>query len=238
LLGGTLTLDSTPHWGTRISAEVPYAASAPTKAGSRWRVLIVHERAVVRAGLVRLLGQVEPDLQVVGEAADAMEAVEAFQLVHPHVVLGNLDLPRIDGAQLTSYLRAVDRDAAVVLLIDTFADERVRAAAQIGAVGFVENDAEPGTLARALVAAARGDSLIPAEFLSTLSTPPGSRLADSLTAREREVRALVERGLPDKRIATELHISVKTVEKHVGAILRKTGAANRTTLAGLAARVS
>jgi DNA-binding NarL/FixJ family response regulator len=166
-----------------------------------------------------------------------MEAVDAFQLVRPHVVLGNLALPRIDGAQLTSYLRAVDHDAAVVLLIDSFADDRVRAAAQIGAVGFVENDAEAGTLARAVVAAARGDSLIPAGVLSSLSSAPTSgTMTDALTAREREVRALVEQGFPDKRIATELSISVKTVEKHVGSILRKTGARNRTMLAGLAAR--
>lgn len=237
LLGGALTLDSTPRWGTRIAAEVPYLAKAVNQTPqSRWRVLIVHERAVVRAGLVRMLSQVEPDVQVVGEAANAMEAVEAFRLVRPHVVLGNLALPRIDGGQLTSYLRAVDKDAAVVLLIDSFTDERVRTAAQIGAVGFVENDAEPDALARALVAAARGDSLLPAEFLSALTSAHGPIVPDHLTVREREVRALVEQGLPDKRIATELHISVKTVEKHVGSVLRKTGAQNRTVLAGLAAR--
>jgi signal transduction histidine kinase/DNA-binding NarL/FixJ family response regulator len=239
LLGGTLTLDSTPEWGTRVSAEVPFAASAAsTIPGSRWRVLIVHERAVVRAGLVRMLAQVEPDIQVVGEATNAMEALEVYQLVHPHVVLANLDLPRIDGSQLTSYLRAIDRNAAVVLLIDSFADERVRAAAQIGAVGFSDNDTEPAALARALVAAARGDVLIPAELLRSFTSSSGTLSPDALTAREKEVRALVERGLPDKRIATELHISVKTVEKHVGAILRKTGAHNRTMLAGLAAHSS
>ncbi|WP_183086391.1 GAF domain-containing protein [Mycetocola zhadangensis] len=234
LLGGTLSLESTPGWGTRISAAVPYATSAePAIARSRWRVLIVHERAVVRAGLVRMLGQVEPDIQVVGEVSNAIEAVEAFRLVAPHVVLGNLALPRIDGPQLTSYLRAIDPNAAVVLLIDSFADERVRAASQIGAVGFVPNDVEPDPLARALVAAARGDALIPAETLRSF-TSPDRATTDSLTPREREVRAFVERGLPDKRIATELRISVKTVEKHVGSILRKTGARNRTMLAGLA----
>lgn len=235
LLGGTLDIESTPRWGTRVRAEVPYVAGLPA-ATSRARVLVVHERAVVRAGLVRVLGQVEPDIQVVGEATHAMEAVEAFQLLRPHVVLANLDLPRIDGAQLTSYLRSIDRDAAVVLLIDSFADDRVRGAAQIGAIGFVGNDAEPAALARSLIAAARGDSLIPAGFLGGFASSSVPASSDHLTARERQVRALVERGIPDKRIASELRISVKTVEKHVGSILRKTGATNRTMLAGRAAR--
>ncbi|MET1052755.1 MAG: GAF domain-containing protein [Mycetocola sp.] len=233
LIGGTVQIDSTPQWGTRVRAEVPYTVSADTDpARARWRVLVVHDRAVVRAGLVRMLTQTEPDIQVVGEIGDAMQAVEAFSLVRPHVVVADLDLSRIDGVQLTAYLRAADPTAAVVLLIDSVADDRVRAAAQIGAVGFVDHDADPGVLARAIVAAARGDSLVPAEFLSRLTASD----PDALTPREREVRVLVEHGLPDKQIAAELNISVKTVEKHVGSILRKTGAINRTMLAGQSAR--
>ena len=236
LLGGTLQIDSTPQWGTRVRAEIPYTASTLEDARSRWRVLVVHDRAVVRAGLVRMLSQIEPDIQVVGEVGDAMQAVEAFTLMRPHVVIADLDLARIDGVQLTAYLRAVDPTAAVVLLIDSVADDRVRAAAQIGAVGFVGHDADPAVLARSIVAAARGDALVTTEFLSRFTASFTSPIADSLTAREREVRALVERGLPDKHIAAELSISVKTVEKHVGSILRKTGAANRTMLAGQSVR--
>ena len=203
---------------------------------ARWRVLVVHGRPVMRAGLVRMLSQVEPDIQVIGEIGDARQAVEAFELLRPHVVLADLDLPHVDGVQLTAYLRAADPAAAVVLLIGSVADDRVRAAAQIGAVGFVERDADPAALARSIVAAARGDSLVTAEFLSRFSAAlVASPDGDHLTAREREVRGLVERGLPDKQIASELRISVKTVEKHVGAILRKTGATNRTMLAGQSA---
>ena len=235
-LGGTLHIDSTPQWGTRVTAEVPYLASAlAAELRSRWRVLVVHDRAVVRAGLVRMLSQIEPDIQVVGEVADAMQAVEAFELLRPHVVLADLGLRHIDGVQLTSYLRAVDPAAAVVLLIESVTDDRVRAAAQVGAAGFIEHDAEPAALARSIVAAARGDLLVTAEFLSRFTASLASTPDDRLTAREREVRTLVERGLPDKQIAAELRISVKTVEKHVGAILRKTGAANRTVLAGQSA---
>jgi DNA-binding NarL/FixJ family response regulator/two-component sensor histidine kinase len=235
-LGGTLQVESTPQWGTRIRAEVPYSPTAQVgSARSRWRVLVVHESPVVRAGLVRLLSNVEPEIQVVGEVGDAGQAVEAYELLRPHVVLAHLDLPHIDGVQLTSYLRAVDPDASVVLLIHGLDDERVRGAARIGAVGFVEHEAEPGDLARAVVAAARGDSLMTADFLSRFAATLTDEAGDHLTAREKQVRALVERGYPDKRIAADLEISVKTVEKHVSAILRKTGAANRTMLAGRSA---
>jgi signal transduction histidine kinase/DNA-binding NarL/FixJ family response regulator len=236
-LGGTLHIDSTAQWGTRVRAEVPYLTAAMSDASrSRWRVLVVHRRPVVRAGLVRMLGLVEPDIQVVGEVDNAKQAIEAFELLRPHVVLADLDLQHIDGVQLTAYLRASDPAAAVVLLIGSVADDRVRAAAQIGAVGFVEHDADPASLARSIVAAARGDSLVTAEFLSRFTASLSAATDDDhLTARERQVRALVEQGLPDKQIAAELDISVKTVEKHVGAILRKTGAANRTMLAGQSA---
>lgn len=204
----------------------------------RWRVLVVHESPLVRAGLVRLLGALEPGIQVVGEAGDAGQALESYELLRPHVVLAHLDLPHIDGLQLTSYLRAADSEAAVVLLIHGLDDERVRGAARIGAVAFVEYEADPGELARAVLAAARGESLMSAEVLSRLAASLDGQddgLGDRLTPREQEVRALVEQGLPDKRIAADLQISVRTVEKHVGAILRKTGAANRTMLASRSA---
>src|SRR5690606_9157865 len=104
-----LDVDSTPHWGTRVRAEIPYVSSEPVDTSQfRWRLLLVHENPVVRAGLVRLLGQVEPDIHIVGEISDAMQAVEAYSLLRPNVVLANLDLSRIDGVQLTAYLRAAD----------------------------------------------------------------------------------------------------------------------------------
>ncbi|SDS24576.1 hybrid sensor histidine kinase/response regulator transcription factor [Microterricola viridarii] len=234
-LGGTVQIESTPHWGTRVRAELPSSAASAVDARSRWRVLVVHQNAIVRAGLVRVLGQVEPGIEVVGEIADASAAIEAYELLRPHVVLANLDLPHIDGAQLTSYLRAIDPQSSVVLIVHDLADERMRGAARIGATGFVAQDADPVYVTRAVVAAARGESLLSSAFLSRLAAtldPPGTA---PLTAREREVRALVERGVPDKQIAARLRISVKTVEKHVGAILRKTGAPNRTALAAQSA---
>lgn len=221
--------------GQAALLSVPTTPVVPTRL--RWRVLVVHESPLVRGGLVRLLSSLEPGIQVVAEAGDAAHALEAYEQHRPHVVVAHLDLPHIDGLQLTSYLRAADQQAAVVLLIHDLDDERVRGAARIGAVAFVEYEADPAELARAVLAAARGESLMSAEVLSRLAAVDGTdgERGDHLTPREKQVRALVERGLPDKRIASDLQISVRTVEKHVGSILRKTGAANRTMLASRSA---
>ncbi|KQR52584.1 hypothetical protein ASF88_13800 [Leifsonia sp. Leaf336] len=232
-LGGSVHVESTPQWGTRVRAELPVAALSPEPDRSRWRLLIVHPIPLIRSGLVRSLALAEPDIQVVAEVGDAEAAMEAFDLLRPDVVLSALDLPHVDGTQLTSHLRAVDDEVRVVLLIGSIADDRLIGAAGVGAAGFVELSAEPASIARAVVAAARGDLLLSPEILSrfSISLTGGP---EPLTAREREVRTLVEQGITDKAIAAELHLSVKTVEKHVGALLRKTGAANRTALAGLA----
>lgn len=142
-------------------------------------------------------------------------------------------MARIDGVQLTAYLRAADPHAAVVLVVDSVADDRVRDAAQGGAVGFVGHDVDAAGLARAVVAAARGDSLVGADlFAGPAAAGPGGAgpAGQRLTPREREVRDLIEQGLAYKQVASRLGISIKTVEKHVGAILRKTGARNRSAL--------
>ncbi|QAY69589.1 response regulator [Xylanimonas protaetiae] len=227
-LGGTALVDSTPGWGTRVRAEVPYAPDGVGRPGrERWRVLVVHPSPLVRAGLVRMLEVAEPDVQVVGEIADPAQAVDAYGLLHPHVVLTPLHMPHVDGVQLTSYLRAADPHAAVVLVVDSVADDRVREAASGGAVGFVTPDVDAGGLARAVVAAARGDQLVAADLFG--AAPPVQRL----TPRERQVRDLLEEGLAYKQVASRLGISIKTVEKHVSAVLHKTGAPSRAALNAL-----
>ncbi len=237
-LGADLQIESTPGWGTRVRAHIPYerVAADPTHTKDAWRVLVVHPRPIVRAGLVRLLARAEPEIQVVGEISEARSVVDAVRVLEPDVVLLDLQMPDLDGARLTSYIRAANPDTSILLLADDHADELLRDAVSAGARGCVGSDVDGPALARAVLAAARGDVSLTEQVLRRFvrgKLPPQS---EQLTEREHEVRRLAERGLPDKQIATQLGISVKTVEKHVGAVLRKTGSANRTALAHRAAQ--
>ncbi|AMM20809.1 hypothetical protein AX769_12490 [Frondihabitans sp. PAMC 28766] len=233
-IGGTVQIDSTPEWGTRIRVDLPRlpARAADDATTPRLRVVVLHEHALVRAGVVRLLGRAEPGLRVVAEFSDAAIALEGIAVVRPDVVVADLDLPGVSAPELMHRLAALDPEARVVFLVSSRDDARISEAALAGARGFVERGADAVSLGRAVMAAADGDAVLSGDLISRLGAPAEDR--DALTARERQVRDLVARGLPDKLIAIELGISPKTVEKHVGTILRKTGAHNRTELAALA----
>jgi DNA-binding NarL/FixJ family response regulator/signal transduction histidine kinase len=228
-IGAALTIESTPGWGTKVGLTVPDTPAARDEAGARhWRVLIAAGHPVVRAGIARLLNLSEPTIRVVGEVADAAQLRDQLARLTPDVVVIDLmSLAGMAGADFTGE----GRRASLVVVADSPTADEVRAAARAGAVGYVSTSSDPDLIARVVVAAARGESLIDSAHLRQLTGPAAT--ADALTSREREVRALVKRGLPDKQIATALGISVKTVEKHVGSLLRKTGAQNRTMLAGL-----
>jgi DNA-binding NarL/FixJ family response regulator/signal transduction histidine kinase len=232
-LGADLQMESTPGWGTRIRARIPYTKSgtgSPAGAMTPWRVVVVDRRPVVRAGLVRLLAQAEPEIQVVGEVSEAREAVDAVRVLEPDVVLLDLRMPGLDGARLTSYIRSASPGTSVLVMTDDLGDDLLKEAVHAGARGCVGSDLDGPGLVRAVLAATRGDVLLTESVLRRFADR-GRPAPDPLTEREREVRSWVERGLPDKKIASALGISVKTVEKHVGAVLRKTGAPNRTALA-------
>lgn len=237
-LGADLQIDSTPGWGTRVRLRIPYVPSGCAgRAGTAtpWRVLVVDPRPVIRAGLVGLLTRAEPEIQIVGEIGHARDVVAAVRALQPHVVLLDLRMPGVDGARLTSAVRSASPVTAVLVMTDDLDDELLREAVQAGARGCVGSDLDGSGLVAAVLAATRGDEMLTERVLRRFADR-GHPRPDALTDREREVRSLVERGLPDKRIATVLRISVKTVEKHVGAVLRKTGAPNRTALAHRAAR--
>jgi signal transduction histidine kinase/DNA-binding NarL/FixJ family response regulator len=215
LIGGTLDVDSVPGWGTRVRVRAPaHAVGGP----ERVRVLVAARNAITRAGVVRLLGGGDPGLQVAGEVDSVGAVLDAYRLLTPDVVLLHVDLVEPAGV---AALRAVD--PAVVVLVLCSEREQERAAS-----GWLVDDSSADELGRAVLAAAQGRAVLPAAGLNSVADPVG------LTDREREVYALVRRGLRDKQIAERLVISVKTVEKHVGAALRKTGARNRTELASLA----
>jgi signal transduction histidine kinase/DNA-binding NarL/FixJ family response regulator len=243
-LGATVEVDSLAGWGTRIRASFPYLRDEE-RAGSRLRVLIAAGRPVLRAGLARLLSWTEPGIEVIGEVATAKEVLDACQALRPDVVLVDLSLPGDDssgqqagaGVSAIGALLGLDPRLAVVGVCEAGDDERVADAMRAGARGCVEGSCDGLELARTVVAAGRGQAILSGPVLQRLRR--GLRTDDlepALTEREREVRALMEQGMPDKLIAERLVLSVKTVEKHAGAVLRKTGARNRTELAALAGR--
>jgi signal transduction histidine kinase/DNA-binding NarL/FixJ family response regulator len=225
LIGGTLEVDSLAGWGTRVRVSAPLDG-APV-ATSRIRVLVAAPHPITRAGVVRLLAAGEPAVQVAGEVDSVAAALDAYRLLEPDVVVAHVDLADPDGLAGVRAFRGLDPAAVVLVLCAGQDQERAVAAVRAGASGWLVDDATGTELTRALLAAAEGRSMVPAAALS------GAADAVPLTDREREVFLLVRRGLRDKQIAERLVISVKTVEKHVGAALRKTGARNRTELAAL-----
>jgi signal transduction histidine kinase/DNA-binding NarL/FixJ family response regulator len=238
LLGGTFEVDSTPGWGTRVRAWIPTASDPdadPASAGRPVRILVADDHAVTRAGIVRLLSAAAPTLHVVGEAASGTQAVTAWRELRPDVVLMDLQMPDGDGIEAITRIREQDPKAKIIALTAFAGDEQVAGAFRAGARGYVGKDASEVELAGAVLAVWRGETV--------MSGPAADRLYALLNAgtdpfaftdREREVLALLERGAPDREIADTLGISVKTVEKHVGSILRKSGAHNRTQAAAIA----
>ena len=242
LLGGTLQIESTPGWGTSIRAEIPRTAhGAVTRTGTdRLRVLVVDPQPVTRMGLATLLRRTEPALQVVGEVATGEQAVDACGALGSDVVLVDLHLGDADCIDVIRRLRALVPPPQVVAMSGEADDDLVSEAFEAGAAGYLDKkldaDGDAERLCRTVLAAARGNALFSGSTTDWLRAGPGSGGVPVLTEREKQVKRLVERGLPDKHIAAELRISVKTVEKHVGAVLRKTGARNRTELAARVGR--
>jgi DNA-binding NarL/FixJ family response regulator len=204
------------------------------------RVLIADDHAVVRQGLRTFL-ELQDDIEVVSDVADGEAAVAAAELEAPDVVLMDLVMPGVDGVEAIRRIRE-RRPAARILVLSSFLDdERLFPAVRAGAAGYLLKDVEPNELVRAIRTVHGGEGLLhPAvaarlleEFADGTASPPN---ADSLTGREREVLALIARGLPNKLIARELAISEKTVKTHVSSILGKLGLTDRTQAALYAVR--
>ncbi|MEV0716289.1 GAF domain-containing protein [Asanoa sp. NPDC050611] len=221
-VGGSATVESVPGWGTSVRAGFPYQRTTGTDP-ERIDVLVVAAQPLTRAGLARLLAWSGETLSVVGEAGGA----DALTSIHPQVVVVGPDLP--GQAEVIARITAADGGPAVVAMCAAGDHHAVAEALLAGTHACVETTADGPTLARAVVAASRGESLVPdtgvwAGRLTSEANPA------KLTPREMEVYALLCEGLSDKMIAARLTIAVKTVEKHVGAVLRKTGSRARGEL--------
>ena len=201
------------------------------------RVVIADDQELIRAGLRTVL-DARPDLTVVGEAADGVEAVTVATRTRPDVVLMDVRMPRRDGIAATRDLVAAGNPARVVMLTTFDLDEHVYAALRAGASAFLLKDTRPADLAEAVRVVARGEALLAPtvtrrlldRYADRLPAPAPTSTADALavlTAREREVLTLTARALSNAEIAARLHLSTATVKTHVSAILTKLGLRDR-----------
>jgi DNA-binding NarL/FixJ family response regulator len=195
------------------------------------RVLIADDHPLARAGLQQLLGALD-DIAVVGAACGGAEAVRLAAERQPDVVLMDLEMPGKDGIETTRELRMRRPDAAVVVLTSFSDRERILAALDAGAIGYLLKDADPDELARAIRAAARGEApLHPLAARELLDQRGQDRAGPQLTEREHEILALVAQGLPNKLIARRLTISERTVKGHLTHIFERIGVTDRTQAA-------
>jgi DNA-binding NarL/FixJ family response regulator len=198
------------------------------------RVLIADDDELIRVGL-RAIIDAEADLEVVGEAADGAEVQPLVLRRRPDVVLMDVRMPAVDGIQATRHLLATVRDPPRVLVVTTFEnDDYVYDALRAGASGFLLKRARPAEVVEAIRVVARGESLLfPAALRRLVSGRgaggAGDRLRGAgLTDREAEVLRLMAAGLSNGEIAAELVVGVETVKTHVGNVLTKLGARDRT----------
>jgi DNA-binding NarL/FixJ family response regulator len=200
------------------------------------RVLLVDDHPVVRRGLTDLLSAVE-DITVVAAVEDGSLAVAAVLEHRPDVVLMDLSMPRMHGTQATREVLAVSPETRVVVLTSFAEADQVTAALASGAVGYLLKDTEPDVLVRGIREAAEGGAPLSARAATALL--PQRRQegpAAGLSAREREVLALVAEGLPNKTIARRLGISEKTVKTHLTKVFTVLGVGDRTSAALYAQR--
>lgn len=202
-------------------------------------VLLADDQVLIRTGFKMILDTYQPEIEVIGEAANGREAVEAARRLRPDVCLFDIRMPEMDGIEATRQLAGPDvADPMAIVVITTFdLDEYVYGALQAGARGFLLKDAGPALLVEAIRAAAQGDALIApsitARLLESFATPgtvAARQPIEPLTDREEEVLLTVARGRTNAEIAEELYISLSTVKTHLAAMMSKLGARNRVEM--------
>ena len=203
-------------------------------------ILITDDHAIVRKGL-RTLVESEPGMEVVGEAADGVEAVFKARSLNPDVILMDMMMPRMDGLEAINEIIRENPEARILVITSFAEDDKIFPAIKAGALGYLLKDSTPEQLIQAIYAVYNGESsLHPSIALKVIrelnrpsELPPTE---EPLTTREVEVLKLVARGLTNQEIAEILVISERTVGNHIGNILNKLHLANRTQAALYALR--
>ncbi|HEX7305870.1 response regulator transcription factor [Lentzea sp.] len=201
------------------------------------RLLIVDDQAAVRDALAVML-DLDPDITVVGTAADGRQAVAAVADLAPEVVLMDLNMPVMGGAEATAALRDSHPSLPVVVLTTFDDDESILAALRAGARGYLTKDADRGTIVQAVRGAHAGNAIldpaVQSRLLDLASRGPATGPGVDLTAREREVLDLIGQGLRNQEIARRLFISEATVKTHINNLFAKAGLHSRADAVRLA----
>ena len=196
------------------------------------RILLADDHAVVRIGLASLL-ESEKDMTVVGQAKNGEEAVLLARRERPDIVVMDLVMPKMDGAEATAALARERPSAKVIILTSYGAADGVAHALDAGAAGAIMKTADDAELVTAIRKVAAGQRVISPEIRQLLDEQPP---VPELTPRQKEILASITRGLTNRDIALELGIRHDGVDRHVNAILSKIGAANRTEAVAIALR--
>jgi DNA-binding NarL/FixJ family response regulator len=194
------------------------------------RVLLADDHNLVRAGLERLLATAQ-DIEVIGGAADGAEAVTLAAETRPDVILMDLSMPNVDGVEATRQIVEANDEIQIVVLTSLSDRDRILAAIDAGAIGYLLKDAEPDQVISGVRAAARGESPLAPKAARALLTARAERESAQMSEREEEVLRCVAAGMPNKLIARKLGISEKTVKAHLTRVFEQIGVTDRTQAA-------
>jgi NarL family two-component system response regulator LiaR len=216
----------------------PHAKNIPAE--DEIRVLVVDDHTIIRKGMKAVL-ELAPDIKIIGEAGNGLEALQQAVKLHPDVILMDLVMPEMDGIEATRQIKALQSEVRILVLTTFTGEELIFPAIKAGALGYQLKDSSPEALVEAIRQVYRGEpSLHPIiarkvlqELLTPSEKPPTS---DPLTQREVEVLRLIAQGFENKEIAEKLVISEATTRTHVSNILSKLHLASRTQAALYALR--
>lgn len=215
----------------------------PRNSAAKIRVLLADDHAIVREGIKRILAE-EPDIEVVGEAGDGLQAVEMAKKLKPDVAILDITMPALNGIEATRQIRSSLPNTHTLTLTMHEDDTYVFQLLKAGAAGYVLKRAAATDLVQAVRAAQRGEAflypsvakVVVADYLKRLEEGEGKEMYDGLTEREKEILTLVAEGATNQEIARRLFISIKTVQTHRAHIMEKLDLHDRTKLVRYAIR--